>query len=177
MNRSKPQKSRKQKPDPLLLIRKVRRGDEKVFLSLVNALADYEKLSRPTAAARKRLLMDGFGKNRRFDAYLAFYGPVPVAYAIIFETYSSFLALPTLYLEDIFVSPGYRSMGIGWKLFLTCVKEAKLRGCGRMEWVVLGWNKTAIRFYRKIGARRLTEWQTFRLDRKTIHSISGKKKK
>lgn len=167
----KPQKSKEQKSDFRLLIRKVRRGDEKTFLSLVDALADYEKLNRPAGPARRRLVRDGFGKNKRFDAYLAFYESKPVAYAIIFETYSSFLALPTLYLEDIFVSPESRSLGIGWKLFRMCVEEAKRRGCGRMEWVVLDWNRTAIRFYEKIGARRLTEWLTFRLDRKAIDSV------
>ncbi len=171
MNRSKPQKSKKENSSFPLSIRKVRKGDEKTFLSLIDALADYEKLKRPSRQARRRLIRDGFGKPKRFDAYLAFWELKAVGYAIFFETYSSFLALPTLYLEDIFVSPEYRSHGIGWKLFRTCVEEAKRRGCGRMEWVVLDWNRTAIRFYKKIGARRLKEWLTFRLDHKSIRSI------
>jgi GNAT superfamily N-acetyltransferase len=171
LNRSEQQKSKKEYSSSRLSVRKVRRGDEKTFLSLVDALADYEKLKRPSGQARRRLIRDGFGKPKRFGAYLAFLGSKAVGYAIIFETYSSFLALPTLYLEDIFISPEYRSQGIGWKLFRTCVEEARRRGCGRMEWVVLDWNNTAIRFYKKIGARRLTEWLTFRLDRNSIRSI------
>jgi GNAT superfamily N-acetyltransferase len=171
LSRSKPQKSKKQNSNSPLTVRKVRRGDEIIFLSLIDALADYEKLKRPSPQARRRLIRDGFGKKKRFDAYLAFRGSKAVGYAIVFETYSSFLALPTLYLEDIFISPDYRSQGIGWKLFRTCVKEAKRRGCGRMEWVVLDWNVNAIRFYKNIGARRLIEWQAFRLDKKSISSI------
>lgn len=174
MKKLKLQKNKKIKHNSSLIIRKIRRGDEKSFLNLVNALADYEKLKRPDSLACKRLIRDGFGKRKRFDAFLAFWDSKPVGYAIIFETYSSFLALPTLYLEDIFVSPDYRSQGIGWNLFRTCLKEAKRRGCGRMEWVVLNWNKTAIRFYKKIGARHLSEWITFRLDQKQINSLLGK---
>ena len=149
----------------------MKRGDEKTFLTLINALADYEKLKRPGAEARRRLIRDGFGKQKRFDAYLAFWEKEPVGYAIIFETYSSFLALPTLYLEDIFISPDYRSQGIGWKLFRKCLGEAARRGCGRMEWVVLDWNKPAIRFYEKIGAKRLSQWLIFRLERTSFGSI------
>jgi GNAT superfamily N-acetyltransferase len=171
LNRSKRQKSKKQNSNPSIILRKVRRGDEKIFLSLIDALADYEKLKRPSPQARRRLIRDGFGKTKRFDAYLAFSGSKGVGYAIIFETYSSFLAMPTLYLEDIFVAPEYRSLGIGWKLFRTCLEEANRRGCGRMEWVVLDWNRNAIKFYKKIGARHLTEWFTFRLDQKTIRKL------
>lgn len=142
-----------------------------MFLALINALANYEKLKRPNAAARSRLLRDAFGTHKRFDAFLAWYNGTPVGYAILFETYSSFVALPTLYLEDIFILQEYRSLGIGRKLFATCLREAKTRGCGRMEWVVLDWNKTAIRFYEKIGATHLREWYTFRITQKSFSKI------
>ena len=154
-----------------LIIRPARKSDGKVFLSLINSLADFEKLHRPTKPACRRLLRDGFGRKKRFYAFLAFVGKKPVGYAIIFETYSSFLALPTLYLEDIFVLPEYRSKKIGLKLFQKCVDEAQRRGCGRMEWVVLDWNKKAIRFYKKLGARHLKEWFTFRLERKQFKRL------
>lgn len=144
-------------------VRKIRRGDEKSFLGLINALADYEKLKRPSPAARSRLIRDGFGRNKKYTGYLAFHGAEAVGYAIIFETYSSFLALPTLYLEDIFILPGWRSRGIGRKLFGYCLSEAKKRNCGRMEWVVLDWNKPAIKFYELIGAAHLKQWYTFRI--------------
>jgi GNAT superfamily N-acetyltransferase len=145
------------------VIRPLTRRHGAAFLKLIDALADYEKLRKPSPSARRRLLKDAFGRNRRFDAYLAFIDGTAVGYAIIFETYSSFLAKPTLYLEDIFILPEYRSHGVGKKLFTFCLSEAKKRKCGRMEWVVLDWNTNAIRFYERIGAVHLKEWHTYRI--------------
>jgi GNAT superfamily N-acetyltransferase len=157
-----------------VLIRKIKRGDKKTFLSLIDALADYEKLNRPSPSARRRLIRDGFGKKRRFDGYLAFINKQAVGYSIIFETYSSFLALPTLYLEDIFILPEFRSMGIGRTLFKYCLAESKKRGCGRMEWVVLDWNKPAVKFYDKIGAEHLKEWFSYRITQNNFDRILEK---
>ncbi len=165
---------KQQKKNLKFTIRRFRKGDEKKFLSLVNALADYEKLERPNALARKRLIIDGFGKRKRFKGFLALMNEKAVGYAIIFETYSSFLALPTLYLEDIFILPQFRSKGIGMKLFKRCLLEAVKRGCGRMEWVVLDWNKNAIRFYEKLKARQMNEWLTYRIVKKDFKSILKK---
>jgi len=157
-------------PD-LIRIRKVRRADAPRLLSLIDALADFEKLDRPSPAARKRLTRDCSGRGKRFHAFLAFSGRRAVGYAIFFETYSSFLALPTLYLEDLFVLPDERGRGTGRKLFRACLDEARRRGCGRMEWVVLDWNIRAIRFYRGMGARHLRRWHTYRLDRKQFDRL------
>ena len=145
------------------IIRRATKKDGKQLLSLVNALADYEKLKRPSRAACARLLRDAFGKRKRIDVYLAFVDKQAVGYAIFFETYSSFLALPTLYLEDIFVLKEFRKLKIGYKLFQKVLAEAKRRGCGRMEWSVLDWNKLAINFYDKIGARQMKEWLLYRI--------------
>ena len=147
----------------MISIRRATKKDGTTLLSLIDALADFEQLKRPTLHARKRLLADAFGAQKRFDAYLAFADTDAVGYAIIFETYSSFLAKPTLYLEDIFVLPAYRGKKIGLQLFRFCVKEARQRKCGRMEWVVLDWNKNAIQFYNTLGAQQLKEWLPFRL--------------
>lgn len=155
-------------------IRRIRKGDEKSFLSLIDALADYEKLERPSIAARKRLIQDGFGRKKRFTGYLAFVNRKAVGYSIILETYSSFLALPTLYLEDIFILPEFRSQGIGRKMFKLCLSEAKKRGCGRMEWVVLDWNKPAIKFYDKIGAVYLKKWLTYRINHDNFNTTLKK---
>lgn len=157
-----------------LMIRKATRNDGKTVLSLINALASFEKLKRPSPAARKRLLKDAFGRKKRFEVFLAELDNKAVGYAIIFETYSSFLALPTLYIEDIFVLPEYRRRKIGVLLFRRCVEEAAQRGCGRMEWMVLDWNVNAIRFYERLGARQLTEWLPFRLERKQFASLLKK---
>ena len=147
-----------------VLIRSARKSDVPSFLALVDALADYEKLRRPTRNARSRLIRDGFGRRRRIDPILALVDGQAVGYAIVFETYSSFLALPTLYLEDLFVLPEYRGKRIGLHLFQHCVDEAKRRGCGRMEWMVLSWNKLAIRFYDRYGAKRMNTWLPYRIE-------------
>lgn len=157
-----------------ILIRKAQRGDGEVLLSLIDALANYEKLPRPDAAARDRLLQDTFGDRRRIEVFLAELAGKPVGYAIIFETYSSFLALPSLYLEDIFVLSDYRGRQVGYRLFLHCVEEAHRRGCGRMEWAVLDWNRPAIDFYERFGARQMKEWLCYRLLRADMERIIQK---
>jgi GNAT superfamily N-acetyltransferase len=155
-------------------VRRARRSDAPKLLRLIDALADYEKLKRPSRTARARLVRDAFGAGKRFDCFLAVIGREAVGYAIIVETYSSFLALPTLYLEDIFVLSKYRKRKVGWKLFRACIAEATQRGCGRMEWVVLDWNTTAHEFYRRVRARRLHHWVPYRLERKQFKRLLQK---
>jgi GNAT superfamily N-acetyltransferase len=154
-------------------IRRAREADAGVLLSLIDALAEYEKLLPPDSAARDRLVRDGFGSAPRFEAHLAVLEGAPVGYAITFETYSSFLALPTLYLEDLFVLPEARRHGVGTAFFRYLAAEALRRGCGRMEWVVLDWNRLAIDFYERLGARRMTEWYTYRLSAGELREVAG----
>jgi GNAT superfamily N-acetyltransferase len=110
------------------------------------------------------------------DVFLAEYDGRAVGYAFVFETYSSFLALPTLFLEDLFVLPEYRSKRVGYSLFTAMVAEAHRRGCGRMEWAVLDWNQLAIDFYKRFGATHLKEWQVYRLVREDMERILGEVK-
>jgi GNAT superfamily N-acetyltransferase len=153
-------------------LRAAKSEDIPVLFTLIEALADYEKLPRPEPAARERLLRDGFGKKPRYEALLAELDGQPVGYAFFFETYSSFLAKPTLYLEDIFVMPEARGKGAGKTLFDFCVAEAVRRDCGRMEWAVLDWNKPAIEFYRRYGAHYLREWCLFRLTAEQLQNLT-----
>jgi len=145
------------------VVRKAVASDEPAILALVDSLADYEKLDRPSADAKKRLIADLFGPKPRIDCLLAFMDGYPVGYAIILETYSSFLALPTLYLEDLFILEVYRKRGVGRALFETTLDEAKRRGCGRLEWTVLDWNQLAIDFYQRVGGTHMKEWQLYRI--------------
>jgi GNAT superfamily N-acetyltransferase len=145
-------------------IRKASLADAPAVLDLIDALADYEKLDRPTDAARERLVADLFGPTPRIECYLGFVGDCAAGYAIVVETYSSFLALPTLYLEDLFVLPQHRGKRLGYALFERCRDEAVQRGCGRMEWTVLNWNRLAIEFYERIGGRKMDEWHLYRID-------------
>ena len=141
-------------------IRRFRKGDAKEFVGLVRALAAYESLKPPTPAAGRRLVAD---IGRRIRVQLGEVDGKTVAYAIYLFTYSSFLARPTLYLEDLFVLPDYRRHGIGKAFFKVLLREAKREGCGRMEWTVLDWNKPAITFYNKLRARPLKEWILYRM--------------
>ncbi len=144
-------------------VRRAGPADATVLLNLVDQLAAYEKLPPPDAAAKERLTRDLFGSRPRIEAFLGDVGGEPAAYAIVFESYSSFLALPTLYLEDIFVLPEFRKVGLGFALFRALAEEALKRGCGRLEWMVLDWNALAIDFYKRTGAQHMKEWQLFRM--------------
>lgn len=155
-----------------IVIREAGAEDAGALLDLIDALADYEQLPRPTADARARLVEHGFGERPRFRAYLAEIRGEPVAYAITFEAYSSFLARPTLFLEDLFVKPAARSRGVGRALFRFFAREAVKRDCGRMEWMVLDWNELAIEFYERLGATRLEEWYTYRLTRRQLEELA-----
>ena len=155
-------------PGEDVLIRRALPGDGPALLFLIEKLAEYERLTPPDKGARSRLIHDMFSTPPRIEPFLALLGGLPVGYALVFETYSSFLALPTLYLEDIFILPEHRRAGIGMKFIRTLITEAHRRGCGRMEWTVLDWNQLAISFYEKLGARELKEWKTFRLVREDM---------
>lgn len=142
-------------------IRAYRKGDARDFLRLVRELARFEKLKPPTPAAGRRMVGD---IGRRVEVLMAEDGGAAVGYAIYLFTYSSFLARPTLYLEDVFVLPEARGQGVGKAFFAALRKIARAKRCGRMEWTVLNWNKPAIRFYDAQGARPLKEWTTYRLE-------------
>ncbi len=152
-------------------IRPATRADKQVFLRLIDAHADFEKMPRPDAAARERLLQDGFGDHRRYSAFLASLGERDVGYAITYEAYSSFLGRPTLYLEDIFVYDDVRGSGFGGAMFQYLVEEALDRGCARMEWMVIDWNENAIGFYERRGAEQLSEWHSYRLEEDGMRTL------
>lgn len=151
-------------------------ADAEAVLGLIDALADYEKLERPDAAARARLREDGFGPSPRFETLVAEAGepPAAVGYALYFETYSSFLARPTLWLEDLFVVPAARRGGHGVALFRALARVARARGCARMEWSVLKWNRLAIDFYDHLGAAPLAEWQPYRLEGEALERVADR---
>ncbi|MBI3854524.1 MAG: GNAT family N-acetyltransferase, partial [Planctomycetes bacterium] len=141
-------------------IRPYEKRDAQALIALIRALAAYEKLKPPSPAAAKRLIAD-IGK--RIRVLMAEVDGTCVGYAIYLFTYSSFLAKPTLYLEDVFILPDHRRGGIGRKFFEELHRAARREKCGRLEWVVLDWNTPALNFYRKLGAKPLDDWITFRI--------------
>jgi GNAT superfamily N-acetyltransferase len=156
-----------------LRIRPATPSDGETFLALIQALADYEHLDGPDADARRRLLTDAFGPHPRFSVLLAEFDGRAVGYAVMFETYSTFLARPTLYLEDLFILPEFRRIGAGSALFKAVAAEARTRGCGRLEWQVLDWNRLAIDFYERFGAQRLRDWLPYRLTADDLHRFGS----
>jgi GNAT superfamily N-acetyltransferase len=157
-----------------IVIRPAVRADGPTFLSLVCALADFESLAPPDKSAQQRLLDDAFVR-RRFDVLMAEIDGRPAGYAVIFETYSTFLARPKLYLEDLFVLPDFRGKGAGMALIRACASEALKRGCVRMEWQVLDWNRKAMRFYEAHHARHEKQWFTYTLGADALRAIMEKK--
>jgi GNAT superfamily N-acetyltransferase len=129
-----------------------------VILALIRGLAEYERLAHQVEATAGRVRRHGFGPRRYFETVICRRGRTPVGFALYFFTYSTFMARPTLYLEDLFVLPDERGRGAGRALLRALARIAVRRGCGRMEWAVLDWNAPAIRFYKRLGAGLRREW-------------------
>ncbi len=155
----------------IVTVRDATPQDGDTFIQLVIGLADYEHLPPPDAAGQQRLLEDAFGERNRFDVLLAEVDGQAAGYAVIFETYSTFLARPKLFLEDLFVNPQFRGYGAGLALFKACVRQAIRRGCARMQWTVLDWNEPAIRFYQQMGAQHEKTWHTYGLDEEQLQQL------
>ena len=133
------------------------------ILRLIRGLAEYERLASQMEATAERIRRHGFGRRRYFETLICRRSRTPIAFALYYFTYSTFLGRPTLYLEDLFVLPEARGNGAGRALLRALAKIAVRRGCGRMEWTVLDWNTPSIRFYRKLGAKLRREWILTRL--------------
>jgi len=146
-------------------IRSATAADTPLILEFIRGLAAYEKLAADVTATEAQLRATLFPAAGAPVAHcvLAFDGGAPAGFAIFFYNYSTFLAKPGLYLEDLFVKPEFRGRGHGKALLLHLAQLANARGCGRMEWSVLDWNQPAIDFYESLGARRMTEWTICRL--------------
>jgi GNAT superfamily N-acetyltransferase len=144
----------------------IRRGTERdvpTILKLIRGLAEYERLAHEMEATPARVRAHGFGRRRYFETIICRRGGKPVGFALYFFTYSTFLARPTLYLEDLFVLPENRGSGAGKALLRALARIAVRRGCGRLEWAVLDWNRPAIGFYKRLGAKLRRQWILTRL--------------
>ncbi len=146
-----------------IVIRKGSRKDSTAFTDLVRSLAEYERLPPPGDEQLRRIREHAFGRRKLFELLIAYSGKEAIGYTVFFMTYSTFLAKPTLFIEDIFVREEYRRSGAGSSLFLKLIGIARRRKCGRVEWMVLSWNNLAIDFYERLGGKMLEGWQPFRL--------------
>jgi GNAT superfamily N-acetyltransferase len=146
--------------------------DLPVILDMIRALAEYEKLAHMVAATEERLRETLFGIEPAAEVLLAHYERECAGFAVFFATYSTFLAQPGLYLEDLFVKPHLRRKGIGLALLKHLARIATERGCGRVEWGVLDWNQPSIQFYKKLGAVLMDGWTKYRLTGEAFERLS-----
>lgn len=150
---------------PFMEIRRATRADVPAVVDLIRLLAEFERLPPPDGEAGERLARDAFDHDPpRIELWVADDGGRVVAYAACFASYSTFRARPSLFLEDLFVHPAARRRGIARRFLAYLRAEAERRGCGRFEWMVLGWNQDAIALYREIGAELQGDWQLYRID-------------
>lgn len=156
--------------DPRLSLRPATPKDGITVVSMVNAMAEADKMTPLDEDAQERLISDL--DRKRFSMVLAEWEGKPIGYAAFVETYSTFEARPTLYIDDLFVFSTYRGRHVGYELFRYCLRQAKERGCGRMEWRVLDWNRSAFGFYDRLQAKKLEGWSHFRLNRADIESMA-----
>lgn len=146
--------------------------DVPLLLELIRALAAYERMSDEVVATEARLHDTLFGPTPCAEAVIARVEGEATGFALWFHNYSTFLAQPGLYLEDLFVLPDWRGRGIGRALLGHLAGVAVTRGCGRMEWSVLNWNEPAIRVYEKAGAMPMDAWTVYRLTGDALRALA-----
>jgi GNAT superfamily N-acetyltransferase len=146
--------------------------DVPTILRCIRGLAEYEKLGHECEATEALLRDSLFGPTPAAEVTLALAGDVPAGFALWFRSYSTFLAKPGIYLEDLFVFPEFRGRGIGKQLLTSLARTVVERGYGRLEWAVLDWNVDAIGFYESLGAVRMTDWTTCRLTGEALVSAA-----
>ncbi len=154
-----------------LVIRFACPGDAKLLLEFIKQLADYEKRLSEVIASEKDI-SDVIFNRRIAEAIIADYKGSPAGFAIFFYNFSTFTGKPGIYIEDLFVNPELRGKGIGKMLFSFIAKTAIDRGCSRVEWTVLNWNKPSIKFYRSMGAAPKDEWMLYKLSGKALSDVA-----
>lgn len=156
-----------------LTIRPATRADVGQILAFIRALAVYEREPDAVEATEEGLLEHGFGENPYYTCLIAEQDGTPAGFALFFYDYSTWLGKPGLYLEDLFVLPEFRGLGIGKALLQRLASIALEKGCARMKWEVLDWNTPAIDFYQAMGAEFLDTWRNVRLSGDALRRLAG----
>lgn len=155
-----------------LTIRAATEADVPLILEFIRDLAEYEKLADHVVATEDLLRTTLFGHPRFAEVIIGEAGGQPVAFALFFHNFSTFLGRPGIYLEDLFVKPEFRGRGYGKAMLARLAAIARSRNCGRLEWSVLNWNEPAIEFYKSLGAKPMDEWQVFRLTGEALEKLA-----
>ena len=148
-------------------------NDVPVILEMIRGLAEYERLLDKCVATEETLRATLFGDRPYAETLLAWDDDECCGFALFFMNYSTFLAQPGIYLEDLFVKPHARGRGLGKALLTKLAQLARERNCGRLEWSVLDWNEPSIRFYKSLGAVPLEEWTGYRVTGKSLQDLAG----
>ncbi|MBA3920865.1 MAG: GNAT family N-acetyltransferase [Nostocaceae cyanobacterium] len=157
-----------------LILRSATPEDVSTLFELIQALAEYEKLSHEVTGSALALKEHLFGSPNYAQAILAEYDGKAVGFALFFRNYSTFLTQPGIHLEDLFVFPEFRGLGIGKAILTKLAKLAVEQGCGRLEWTVLDWNESAIGFYQRMGATVLPDWRICRVTGESLIHLAAK---
>jgi len=157
-----------------ITIRRATSEDAGEIISMIHELAEFEKLLDIYEASEERLIAGLFSESPAARALVAQSAGRLVGYAIYFTTFSTFLTLPGIWLEDIYVRPQARRDGVGSDLFAAVAREVVEIGGGRMEWSALDWNERALTFYRQLGAELLDDWLMLRLSGEALHLVAGR---
>ena len=161
-------------PSPLLSIRPATVEDVALVARLIRELAEYERLADAAVASEADLREQLFGERPAAEVLVAEADGEPAGFALFFHTFSTFLGKRGLYLEDLFVRPAFRGLGLGRHLMAALARIAVQRGCGRFEWSVLDWNAPAIGFYRALGASAMDEWTVQRLQGEALRALASR---
>ena len=156
-----------------LVLRRALPADVPLIRELIAGLAAYEKLSNACVATEALLLEHLFGARPHAEVVIAEYNMETAGFALYFHNFSTFLARPGIYLEDLFIWPAYRGHGIGKALLQYLAVLAIDRGCGRLEWSVLNWNVDAIGFYKRLGARAQDDWTVYRVTGNDLTTLAN----
>ena len=147
--------------------------DVPLIAELIRGLARYEKLEQEVVMTEEKLTATLFGDRRYAETLIAEEVGEPMGFALFFHNFSTFLAQPGIYLEDLYVVPEQRGRGVGRALLERLAQLAVDRGCGRLEWAVLDWNVDAIKFYERLGAKPNSEWTVYRLTGRPLRALAG----
>jgi len=156
-------------------IRSATERDVPLILELIRGLAEYERLAHQVTATEATLRRALFGSRPGAEVIIAEAGGEAAGFALFFHNFSTFVGKHGIYLEDLFVKPGWRGKGVGRRLLVHLARLAVERDCGRLEWAVLDWNEPAIRFYRGLGAQPMQDWTVFRLAGDTLHQLAAER--
>ena len=145
--------------------------DTALILSFIRMLADYEQMLDEVVATEE-LLQEWLFKKQKAEVIIGELDGAPVAFALFFHNFSTFLGRAGIYLEDLFVRPECRGRGFGRAMLRELARIALARGCGRLEWWCLDWNKSSIAFYKSLGAQPMADWTVYRITGDTLTTLA-----